>query len=159
MQPLRLIRRYAKLLRSLHVQTARTKTYRLFPECTEPTFKINNYGHYSPTEGNKSSFSMSGHAIYSPTDIAVASATSVSWIRRDLPRMRFELVSEYSACTVERLHASTKFLLLALSSFYTLVLHSFCGFAPPCCRAMSVKTVHGHEFLIFLHFCLGLTLM
>ena len=47
----------------------------------------------------------------------------------------------------------------AFSSFYTLALHSFCGLASPCCRAMSVKTVHGHEFLIFLHFRLGLTLI
>ena len=115
--PLGLIRGYAKLLRGLHVQTSRTKTYRLFPERTEPTLKINNYGHYSPTEGDKSSFSMSGHVIHSPTDTAVASATSVFWIRRDLPRMRFELVSEYSACTVERLHASTKFLFLSFLHF------------------------------------------
>ena len=115
--PVGLIRGYAKLLRGLHVQTSRMKTYRLFPGRTEPTLKIHNRGHYSLTEGDKSSFSMSGHVTYRPTDTAVASATSVSWIRRDLPRMRFELVSEYSACTVERLHASTKILFLGFLQF------------------------------------------
>ena len=45
----------------------------------------------------------------------------------------------------------------AFSSFYTLALHSFYGLASPCCRAMGVETVHGHEFLIFLHFRLGLS--
>ena len=58
---------------------------------------------------DKSSFSMSGHVPYSPTDTAVASVASVS---RDLPRICFEQVSEYSACTVEGLDASTKILFL-----------------------------------------------
>ena len=45
---------------------------------------------------DKSSFSMSGHVPYSPTDTAVASVASVSRIRRDLPRICFEQVSEYT---------------------------------------------------------------
>ena len=32
-------------------------------------------------EGDKSSFSMSGHVPYRPTDTTVASAASASWIR------------------------------------------------------------------------------
>ena len=40
-------------------------------------------------EGDKSSFLMSGHVTYRPTDTAVASATSVSCIRRDLPMCMF----------------------------------------------------------------------
>ena len=107
------------------------KTYRLFPERTEPTLKIHNRGHYSLTEGDKSSFSMSGHVTYRPTDTAVASATSVSWIRRDLPRMRFELVSEYSACTVER---PTKNLFLGFLQF---LYSSPCIVLWPCIAALS----------------------
>ena len=59
---------------------------------------------------DKSSFSMSGHVPYSPTDTAVASVASVSRIRRDLLQICFEQVSEYSACTVEGLHTLTKIL-------------------------------------------------
>ena len=50
-------------------------------------------------KGDKSSFSMSGHVpyIYGPTVTRVALAASVSQIRKDLPRICFKLVSEYSA--------------------------------------------------------------
>ena len=134
------------------------KTYRLSPVRTEPTLQIQNRGHYSLMEGDKSSFSMSGHVPYSPTDTAIASAASASWIWRDfiLPRMCFEQVSEYSACTVEGLQNSCSW---AFATLYTLALCSFCGLPLPCCQAMSVKAVHGHGFLIFLHFRLGLTLI
>ena len=87
---------------------------RVFPECTEPTLKIHKRGHYSPTEGDKSSFSMSGHVTYSPSDTVVTSATSVSWILWDLLRICFEQVSEFSACMVESLKVSIEFLFLGL---------------------------------------------
>ena len=61
---------------------------------------------------DKSSFLMSVNVPYSPTDTAVASVASVFRIRRDLPRICFEQVSEYSACMVEGLHTSTKILFL-----------------------------------------------
>ena len=51
--------------------------HRLFPVRTEPL-----------VEGNKSSFLVSGHVPYSPTNTAVASAASVFWIRRDLLRIQ-----------------------------------------------------------------------
>ena len=40
--------------------------------------------------------------------------------------MYFELVSEYSACTMERLHTPTK-CFWAFSNLYTLALLSFCA--------------------------------
>ena len=72
--------------------------------------------------------------------------------------MSFEQVSEFCACTVERLHVSTNSCSKAFSNFCTLALHSFYGLALMCCRAMGVETVHRHEFFIFLHVRLGLTL-
>ena len=88
------------------------KTYGVSPVHTEPTLQIQNRSHYSLMQGDKSSFSISGHVPYRPTDTAVALAPSATWIPRDLLRMCFEQVSEYSACTVEELHTSVKFLFL-----------------------------------------------
>ena len=34
----------------------------------------------------------------------------------------------------------------AFSRLYTLPLHRICGLPLPCCRAMSVKDVHCHEY-------------
>ena len=69
--------------------------------------------------------------------------------------MCFEQDSEFRVCTVERLPKSRS---KAFSNFCTLALHSFYGLTLPCCRAMGLETVHGHEFFIFLHVRLGLTL-
>ena len=69
------------------------KTYRLSPVRTEATLQVQKRCHYSLMEGDRSSFSMSGHVPYRPTDTAVASAASATWIRRDLPRMCLEQVS------------------------------------------------------------------
>ena len=97
------------------------KTYRLPPVRTEPTLQIQKRGHYSLIEGDKSSFSMSGHVPYRPTDTAVASAACACWIRRDLPQMRFEQVSEYSTCTVEaRTARIDKILVPGLSPLFIL---------------------------------------
>lgn len=59
--------------------------YHLPRERTEPTvtLHIQNRGHFSLTKDEKYSFSMSGRAPYRPTDTAMASAASASWIRRD----------------------------------------------------------------------------
>ena len=114
------------LPRGLHVQTSRTKTYRISPVRTEPILQIQNRGHYSLMEGDKSSFSMSGYVPYRLTDTAMASAASVFWIRRDLPRMCLKQVSEYSACEdcTHRQNSCSK----AFSTLYTLAPHNFMAF-------------------------------
>ena len=105
---------------------SRHRECHLPPVCTEPTLQIQNRGHYSLMEGDKSSFSMSGHVPYRLTDTAMASAASVFWIRRDLPRMRFKQVSEYSACEdcTHRQNSCSK----AFSTLYTLAPHNFMAF-------------------------------
>ena len=57
-------------------------------------------GHYSLTEGDKSYV---WQVTYRPTDTAVASATSVSCICRDLPRMCFEQVSLSEFCEGQKM--------------------------------------------------------
>ena len=48
------------------------KDLTFIPDCTEPTLQTMNHGHYSLIKGDKSSFSMSEHIPYTPTDTALA---------------------------------------------------------------------------------------